>query len=244
MPMGVTTTAGGTSYTSAFVGRPGPTAHLKIDVSGLTTNEVDARGHLKRHVPFNNSAPATRIGSETVAGTTAAVADAGNTGNGTLTVDATTPVLTGAQSGAYRAVCILAAANGGTFAVFDPAGVEIGRVAVGATFANQIKFVINDGATDFAVGDAFTITATLTGGGAASLLGYGVTVEEVDLRLAVVPPTNTTLASETGDCFVAVATSGLLNRDIVEDDLGRALTAAEIAGLTTLPGSRFQLTST
>jgi hypothetical protein len=42
--------------------------------------------------------------------------------------------------------------------VFDPQGVEIGRVAVAGTFNNQIKFVIADGSTDFAVGDAFSVT--------------------------------------------------------------------------------------
>ena len=41
--------------------------------------------------------------------------------------------------------------------MFDPKGVAIGRVAVGATFNNQIKFSIADGATDFVVGDAFTV---------------------------------------------------------------------------------------
>ena len=34
------------------------------------------------------------------------------------------------------------AANSGEFVVYDPDGIEIGRVAVAATFNNQIKFVI------------------------------------------------------------------------------------------------------
>lgn len=90
--------------------------------------------------------------------TSSAAADAGNTGNGTITLDVTTPVLAAALDGVYRAVCIAVAANGGTFAVFDPVGHEIGRVAVGATFSNQVKFVIADGATDWAAGDAINIT--------------------------------------------------------------------------------------
>jgi Bacteriophage lambda head decoration protein D len=89
--------------------------------------------------------------------TSSVAADAGNTGNGVFTLDVTTPVLAAGQDGNYRVICIAVAANGGTFAVFDPAGVEIGRVAVAATFNNQIKFVIADGATDFAAGDAFTV---------------------------------------------------------------------------------------
>lgn len=90
--------------------------------------------------------------------TSSAAADAGNTGNGTFTLDVTAPVDTKAQDGVYRVVNELVAANSGEFVVYDPGGVEIGRVAVGATFNNQIKFVIADGSTDFATGDAFSVT--------------------------------------------------------------------------------------
>lgn len=80
------------------------------------------------------------------------------TGNGVLTLDATTPLLPGAKLGAYTATCIAAASNSGTFRVEDPSGAVLGDVAVGATFADQIKFSISDGATDFTVGAQFTIT--------------------------------------------------------------------------------------
>lgn len=86
-----------------------------------------------------------------------ASADAANTsGSGAITMDVTNPVAANARNGRYRAVCIEPATNGGMFAVFDPDGVEIGKVAVAATFNNQIKFVIAD-ATDFVAGDAFSI---------------------------------------------------------------------------------------
>src|SRR5262245_5985165 len=58
----------------------------------------------------------------------------------------------------YRVVNELVATNSGEFVVYDPDGIEIGRVAVAATFSNQIKFMIADGSTDFAIGDAFSIT--------------------------------------------------------------------------------------
>lgn len=109
--------------------------------------------------------------------TVSASADASNTsGSGAITMDATTPILAGAQNGKYRVVCIEPVTNGGTFAVFDPEGREIGSVAVGATFAKEVKFVIAD-ATDFVAGDAFSIVvgveptdlsySTLTTGGVA-----------------------------------------------------------------------------
>jgi hypothetical protein len=80
------------------------------------------------------------------------------TGTGLLTMDVATPILAGAKAGAYTATCVAAAANGGTFRIEDPDGFVLGDVAVGATFADDIKFVIADGGVDFIVGDKFTIT--------------------------------------------------------------------------------------
>lgn len=54
--------------------------------------------------------------------TSSVAADAGNTGNGVFTLDATNPVAAGAIDGIYRVVCIAVAANSGTFAVTDPKG--------------------------------------------------------------------------------------------------------------------------
>jgi len=87
----------------------------------------------------------------------------GNTGNGTNTMDATTPMLVNVQIGVYTIRCIAAATDSGTFRVYDPTGDVLGDVAVGATFSNQIKFVIADGSTDFAVGDGFDVTVTESG---------------------------------------------------------------------------------
>src|ERR1051325_8136639 len=83
---------------------------------------------------------------------------AGNTGNGVMTLDVTTPVLANARVGVYTVKCTAAAGNSGTFRVFDPTGRVLGDVVVGGTFADQIKFVIADGATDFIVGDTFLVT--------------------------------------------------------------------------------------
>lgn len=127
--------------------------------------------------------------------TASAAPDAGNTvGSGTITMDATTPILAGAQNGTYRAVCIAVAANGGTFEVIDPKGKNIGKVAVGATFSKQIKFVIND-ATDFAAGDAFSITVGVEDGD----LNYSAltTAGAGDMKLAIALYNVTTGASET-----------------------------------------------
>ncbi|WP_422036544.1 head decoration protein [Reyranella sp.] len=100
------------------------------------------------------------LGRVSVGAASSAVKAGGNTGGGTLTLDATTPVLAGAKTGIYAVRCILApGANGGTFEVTDPDGFVIASdLRVGATFANDIKFAIADVGTDFALGDGFDVT--------------------------------------------------------------------------------------
>jgi hypothetical protein len=100
----------------------------------------------------------TVLGRIALGAATVAAKAGGNTGNGLLTLDVTTPVLAAAVAGIYTVRCITAAANAATFRVERPDGVVIGDVDLGATFADGVKFVIADGATDFVVGDGFNIT--------------------------------------------------------------------------------------
>jgi hypothetical protein len=72
---------------------------------------------------------------------------------------------------------------------------------------------------------------------------YGVTLEAVPLKHATDPATDVSLAADTGTMQVAVGTHGVVNRDVCEDNLGRALTADEIAGFA-LAGSNIHLTRT
>lgn len=103
------------------------------------------------------------LGQITTAGASA-VADGGNTGDGALTVDVTDPVLADAQVGAYIVTITEAATNGGQYTVTDPDGDVVGVANVGDTFANEIKFVLADGATDFALGDFWTVTVAAGSG--------------------------------------------------------------------------------
>lgn len=84
-------------------------------------------------------------------------AAAGNTGNGTVTLLETDE---SAKPGVYTATCTAAATNGGTFRITDPDGVVLGTVDVGQEFHAGVGLIINDGSTDFAVNDAFSITVT------------------------------------------------------------------------------------
>lgn len=79
------------------------------------------------------------------------------TGNGLLTL--ASPAYNGqVKDGTYKVTFITAAANAGTFRVEDPDGREIGIGNVGVAFNKEVKFTIADGATDFVVGDEFTLT--------------------------------------------------------------------------------------
>lgn len=136
MPLSIETTAGGRAYANPFIGGVDHPAQIKVDVSGLTTDEVDEFGYLKSGVPL-----------------------------------AKTGILVGAS----------------------PAFVY------GVTFEAQ-KIVPNN-------------------------------------------PTNVTLAAVTADPIITVNTIGHANRDVIEDNLGRALSADEIAGFDRA-GSKIALSAT
>lgn len=105
--------------------------------------------------------------SVTVSGA-AVAATAGNTGNGTFTL-ATLPAT--AIRGVYKVRINRAAANAGDFMVEDPAGRVVGYGTVGVAFSNQIAFTLADGATDFVLGDSWSVTVAGTpAGNAAGLI--------------------------------------------------------------------------
>jgi hypothetical protein len=133
--MSVTKTAGGTGYGNPFIGGVNHTAQIKVDVSGLTTDEVDQFGFLKPGVPLSKT------------------------------------------------------------------GVLIGT----------------------------------------GVFVYGVTFEAQ--RIVPANPTNTTLAAVTADPIITVNTVGHANRDVIEDNLGRALTSDEVTGFD-LAGSKIALSAT
>ena len=106
-----------------------------------------------------------------------AVADAivadgtGNTGDGTCTATTVVAGSTVPLVGAYNLECITATTNGGTFKLEDPNGSLISNNLVmtagaGASTVFEIAgmtFTLTDGATDFIVGDAFSLTVAADG---------------------------------------------------------------------------------
>jgi hypothetical protein len=88
------------------------------------------------------------------AGAAVAVANVGNTGNGTMSAPSDQ---VGVRVGAY-AVEFIAPAK---FNVYDLFGNLVGEGTTGVAFANQIGFTITAGATAFAAGDGFAVTVTV-----------------------------------------------------------------------------------
>ncbi|ABK44546.1 putative phage protein GP19 [Magnetococcus marinus MC-1] len=88
----------------------------------------------------------------------AAAADASNSGDGTI---GTVTLGSRAVPGVYSLTCIIASADSGTFQVVDPNGHRLPDVTVGVAYDTyHLKFTIDDGATDFVLGDHFTVLTT------------------------------------------------------------------------------------
>jgi len=128
---------------------------------------------------------------------TTGTAKAGNTGNGTLG-----SVVAGNQAeiGDYTIKCTVAASNAGTFKVLTPQGFRLDDAMVGVPYVSpHLSFELTDGATDFAAGDAFTITVDEGSGDAAlinfaahdgSQLASGVLLYDVDATFGAVEGVN------------------------------------------------------
>ena len=140
---------------------------MTVLTEGQHTGEflvTEANGSLSREtvtvLSGQNLKPGHVLGKVAV-GTATGAAVSGNTGNGTIgTVSAGAT----AKAGVYTATCIEPAANGGTFTVEDPDGVNVGTALVGAAFTGPVVFTIADGTTDFVSGDRFTITVAAGSG--------------------------------------------------------------------------------
>ena len=93
----------------------------------------------------------------------AAAAKRSGTGNGAITAVAAPA---GTLVGVHSAVCIAAAADGGSFALHGPAGRVEGVITVGTPFSadGAPSLTITDGATDWGVGAVIDITVTQAAG--------------------------------------------------------------------------------
>ena len=149
--------AGGTSGVMRLIA---PSGRVVVDMSfpaGLGT-AISFSDELKFVVTQN--APDFKKGEGFNINVTAwsvTVQSVGNTGNGTCVVDPI-PLLAGAQIGTYRVRCTSAP---NTFVLRGPAGNLLQTANIGgggfAQFNTQLQFKVQNGVTDFAVGDGFDL---------------------------------------------------------------------------------------
>lgn len=90
-----------------------------------------------------------------VLGAVTVAAGSANVGNGTVGPVSVGP---GTVPGRYVALAIEPATNAGTFVIYDPDGVVVGRANVGSASTGPLGFTIADGTTDFVAGDRFEFT--------------------------------------------------------------------------------------
>jgi hypothetical protein len=136
--------------------------------------------------------------------------------------------------------------------------VSIKKVAGGTTYApvfigmilgmQQVVVDVSTLTTDEVDADGFLKPGvpfqkdgTLVSGG--SQFVYAVNHEPQPLQLATIPPTNTSLGNDTSTIPLGMPTGGEVNRDIAEDNMGRAYTANELAAFNAA-GSMIHLTNT
>lgn len=148
---------------------------------GMTTTLVDTGNvildsalHRDKLLTFAGIATVlagTILANKRVADAVVAVAGS-NTGNGTVTLATTLGGGIVPDVGAYILKCTAVVTNGGVFALFNPNGAQVSSgiaITAGAGVATIVKvaglqFTVTDGATDFIVGDSFTLTTTAVTG--------------------------------------------------------------------------------
>ncbi len=142
-----------------------------------------ANGHLSFTPGFIDNATAGDIQysaglvvAQNLTGAAAATANAGNTGNGTISA---VTVLNGALFGAYSVSFTAPTA----FELFDPAGNLVGTGATGAQFSNELQFTITAGSAAFAAGDGFSINVTEASGAWQSWTGGAIPVNAANQPL-------------------------------------------------------------
>lgn len=239
MPITLTESTGGTAYASALIGDY-ETLHVKVDVSALSATQVDANGYLKPNVvltldgvaPLAASATA-QVETLTVAGTVSA------TGNAKVTV--TSALLPGGSKEYLVAVTdqdtastvggLVRAALGDDplLTAYYTVGGTTTAVTLTAKTAGPNDPTLNIAITnDTSAGITPVANSTNTTPGVA---GSSSEVPCVTIEALKIADNNSSALATAPDVFVACAVRGTLNRDVMEDVLGRPLSVAEIASL-------------
>jgi len=150
-------------------------ANITITNNDLNSPILEGAEFRNETIEFGGAdtlAPGTIMARQTVDTAVAnGAADGGNTGDGTVTVVSVVAGPVVPLAGAYILECTAAVTNGGVFKLEDPNGslvasdliLTVGAGAATVLEAGGLQFTVTDGATDFAVGDFFTLTVVANG---------------------------------------------------------------------------------
>lgn len=143
----------------------------KVQLSGPVLEAGTFRDALLTFGAAGTVAAGTILAIKQVEDAVTVAADAGNTGDGTVTAATVAAGEIIPNAGAYVLECIEAVANGGVFNLSDPDGNVVAgylAMAAGAGAATEMQaaglaFTVTDGGADFVAGDKFTLTVAADG---------------------------------------------------------------------------------
>lgn len=142
-----------------------------VDVGSVILQNGQFRDDLLKFTGAGTVLEGTILARKEVADAVVAAADGGNTGDGTVTLATVAAGQVVPIVGAYNFECIEAITNGGVFKLVDPNGAVVDgyvllTAGAGATTVVEsagLTFTVTDGATDFIVGDKFSLTVAADG---------------------------------------------------------------------------------
>ncbi|HRH40396.1 MAG TPA: hypothetical protein PKY82_02040 [Pyrinomonadaceae bacterium] len=237
MPIRISQKEGGEGYGNPFI-KLFASTHVKVDISQLTTDQVDELGVLKPGVilprhggALGNLSGVAQVETATVAGTI------GASGGGNIKVTVISKYFPDGHD------VIVAVANDDTAAQI--AG-KI-RTALGADAAVIKYYTVGGSSTTYVLtarsadqNDSTLVlkhvndtSSGMTNSTTSANTTAGVAPDEAVMVIEAtqIADDNTALSSITNDPFIGCATIAEVNRMIVEDNLGRKLLPAELAAI-------------
>lgn len=238
MPIRIEKTTGGQNYASPFLSDLGGNViHVQVDVSLLSTSQVDTDGILKPGVvlpshggAFGSPNGVAQVETQTVVGTIT------EPGNIKVTV----------SSELYETpleILVAVADNDDASAIAGKVRTALGadtRITdnytvggAGATYSLSPKVAgPNDDSLNMAH-DNVSPTVGLTADSSSVNTTAGVAPDDAVMVISAnkIADSNTGLGDITADPLIVCATIATVNRSIVEDNLGRSLNALELAAI-------------
>lgn len=142
-----------------------------VDIGNVILQDAQFRDELLTFAGAGTVLEGTILARKSVADAVVAAADGGNTGDGTVTLATVAAGSVVPLVGAYNLEVTEAVVNGGVLKLEDPNGalvasnliMTVGAGAATVFEAAGLQFTVTDGATDFVVGDKFSLTVAADG---------------------------------------------------------------------------------